>query len=598
MQVTLRSRIRAFETVFAVGLCAAVSSPDERASDERATATDDGQRDDRATIFVAVVASFERPWTIAAEDLAALRELDSKHPDVRWTHLYAPSARARSTPLRDSIEAHLRAARSRDGEEVGVVLRPVPELVLAAGVELRSESSGARSNEAESHGLDGAEASITAYTDDEIDALLDWSVRTTRDAGLASPRTFASGDHSASPTLHRALARAGFRVSVGASPGHPAAVGAPTDASSRHAEPRNARSRKPRLQSVTTPQRLSAESALPGRGPPYLRAVDGPVLELSLSGRRVDLPTTEELLAALRAGIETARSGSSSVVTFGLRVASAAKDSPELDRVLSLAGEFSRSLDAPAIRFVTASELRDEWLDRLPVPSSLDERLAELRGLGGTVFERSGRRVAEIVLNGTLVTDRDLRLVADFEHLTDLSLERTRVGNDGVAHLAPLRSLEWLNLFSTRVGDRGLEAISKIHSLRHLPMGNTRVTDAGIAHLSKLPRLDYLGLRGTRVTDRSLETIARLRSLAGLHLGETAVTDAGVAELRGKSSLRRLWLHDTKVTDASVDVLATLSDLEELFVYRSSMTVGGVIRLRAKLPSCSIYYRSASRAER
>jgi hypothetical protein len=83
------------------------------------------------------------------------------------------------------------------------------------------------------------------------------------------------------------------------------------------------------------------------------------------------------------------------------------------------------------------------------------QQVAELRRLGGTVFERDGA-VVEVNLNRTRVEDRDLDRLAVFTAMTDLSLEETAIGDDGLRRLAGLKVLVWLNLYRTRVGDDGL----------------------------------------------------------------------------------------------------------------------------------------------
>ena len=95
-----------------------------------------------------------------------------------------------------------------------------------------------------------------------------------------------------------------------------------------------------------------------------------------------------------------------------------------------------------------APVLTSPGLDQAP-------QVAELRRLGGTVFERDGA-VVEVNLNRTRVEDRDLDGLAGFTAMTDRSLEETAIGDDGLRRLAGLKVLVWLNLYRTRVGDDGL----------------------------------------------------------------------------------------------------------------------------------------------
>jgi hypothetical protein len=62
-----------------------------------------------------------------------------------------------------------------------------------------------------------------------------------------------------------------------------------------------------------------------------------------------------------------------------------------------------------------------------------------------------------------------------------------------------------LTLDDTRVGDAGLAHLARLLRLRSL--SHTRISDAGLAHLARLPRLQVLVLNGTRVTDTGLARI-------------------------------------------------------------------------------------------
>jgi hypothetical protein len=68
------------------------------------------------------------------------------------------------------------------------------------------------------------------------------------------------------------------------------------------------------------------------------------------------------------------------------------------------------------------------------------QRVADLRRLGGTVFERDGA-VVEVNLNRSRVEDRDLDRLAGFTAMTDLSLEETAIGDAGLRRLAGLKNL-------------------------------------------------------------------------------------------------------------------------------------------------------------
>ncbi|MCC7376529.1 MAG: hypothetical protein IT581_17855 [Verrucomicrobiales bacterium] len=176
---------------------------------------------------------------------------------------------------------------------------------------------------------------------------------------------------------------------------------------------------------------------------------------------------------------------------------------------------------------------------------------AQFRSLGGTVFLKGGV-IVEVVLNSCRIVDTDLRGLRGLQEITDLSFERTPIGDAGLKHVAELHRLEWLNLFLTQVSDDGLAHLKKLRRLERLPIGGTRVTDAGLKTLSDLPSLKYLGLRGTRITDKGMPILDSMRGLTELNLGDTAVGDVGLEALRSLKSLRVLYLGSTAATDAGI----------------------------------------------
>ncbi len=221
-----------------------------------------------------------------------------------------------------------------------------------------------------------------------------------------------------------------------------------------------------------------------------------------------------------------------------------------------------------------------------------------LRSLGGHVFlDLKSGRVGEINLSGNeRVTDATLAAVASCSALTDLSLESTAVGDAGLARLAGLSRLEWLNLYRTRITDRALKTLGAMPSLTHLPLGETAVTDQGVASLCGLPKLRYLGLRGNRITDAASKELGKLRTLTGLHLGETGVSDVALPHLARLPKLEELWLHDTAVTDAGLRAWREPDNrppaLRRLHLQRTRTSAKAIEALRKAWPDCRIFWES------
>ena len=220
------------------------------------------------------------------------------------------------------------------------------------------------------------------------------------------------------------------------------------------------------------------------------------------------------------------------------------------------------------------------------------QAVAELRQLGVHVFkDATSSAVTEVVANGNrAITNEHMEVLASFPELTDISLEGTRVGSEGVRHLKVLKKLEWLNLYQCSVGDAGVRHLSGIKNLKLLPVGNSGVTDAGLVHLGRMAQLEYLGLRGNTITGKGMIHLAQLKKIKGLHLGETKVDDEGIKHLAGFVYLERLWLHDTRVTDRSIDWITKFSRLRELDLRNTAVSAEGVARLRDLLPKCKVLH--------
>jgi Leucine-rich repeat (LRR) protein len=83
-----------------------------------------------------------------------------------------------------------------------------------------------------------------------------------------------------------------------------------------------------------------------------------------------------------------------------------------------------------------------------------------------------------------------------------------------------------------------------------------QITDAGLAHLAGLNQLQWLNLDRTQITDGGLAGIAGLTQLQSLNLDRTQITDAGLAHLAGLTQLRDLRLRNNpQVTDEGVKKL-------------------------------------------
>lgn len=183
-----------------------------------------------------------------------------------------------------------------------------------------------------------------------------------------------------------------------------------------------------------------------------------------------------------------------------------------------------------------------------------DPATAAIEKLGGHLFrDAKTGEVVEVRLNRSAgLRDDHLAIVAKFTTLTDLSLEETAITGAGLAHLAGLKKLEWINLWNTQIDDPGMTILARLPALQSLPVGGTQITDAGLLPFKEHKTLRYLGLRNTAVTDSGVAHLAALPALTELNLRNTKVTDDCLSTLIGLRTLKKVWLGDTGVTKEGV----------------------------------------------
>lgn len=129
--------------------------------------------------------------------------------------------------------------------------------------------------------------------------------------------------------------------------------------------------------------------------------------------------------------------------------------------------------------------------------------------------------------------DEDLRHIAHLRRLRELHLSKSiDVTDAGVAALADMTQLRYLNLYWTALTDDALGCLTRMPHLEYLHLGLTRIQGPGLAHLVGLQRLHTLSVEETDVGDAALHHVSRLRSLKRLALWGTRVSHRGLAALR------------------------------------------------------------------
>jgi hypothetical protein len=91
--------------------------------------------------------------------------------------------------------------------------------------------------------------------------------------------------------------------------------------------------------------------------------------------------------------------------------------------------------------------------------------------------------IAVLSLARSKVTDRGLKVLADMRRLAELDLRETGISNAALEHLAGLESLRSLNLVATKVDDRGATRLAAMKSLRDLYLWRSGVSSRAVKSL-------------------------------------------------------------------------------------------------------------------
>ncbi|MCC9604692.1 protein kinase [Blastopirellula sp. JC732] len=178
-----------------------------------------------------------------------------------------------------------------------------------------------------------------------------------------------------------------------------------------------------------------------------------------------------------------------------------------------------------------------------------------------------------------------------------------------------LSTLQWD--FAKNVDD-ALETIGTFDSLTQLEMRNADVTAAGMAHVAKLSELEYidfryctslrddaipflsklefvrqLHLRGTPITDAAFASLGQMQSLRILDLGNCQeLTGSGLTHLKSLPRLHRLQLERTNLTDEAIPYLSELKTVRVLNIANTKITPEGAAKLQAAIPQCVVLHES------
>lgn len=251
---------------------------------------------------------------------------------------------------------------------------------------------------------------------------------------------------------------------------------------------------------------------------------------------------------------------------------------PKLHRLVFSSTSFADS-DAAALSKLT--HLKSLWVQVPQVTDAGFAHLSSLQNLDSLIFDATNLTPAGISVLQRMnitqlnaphgMTDEKLVPVAKLVGLVALWIDNSNVTDAGLTHLAGLKNLTNLDLYSSpRINGSGFEHLRGLQSLRTIMLHGTRTNDAGLAHLRKLTSLESVNLTDCPVTDEGLTHLSGMPNLAAFDLSGTLVSDHGIDHLRTMPSLRQVWFQRTAVTEV------------------------GRARLRAAIPDCRVYPEDAT----
>lgn len=107
------------------------------------------------------------------------------------------------------------------------------------------------------------------------------------------------------------------------------------------------------------------------------------------------------------------------------------------------------------------------------------------------------------------ITDASLKSMIEMENLEDLWLSDTQVTGVGFKHLAGLKKLRGIYLYSTPTNDAGLKEIAQIKGLQKLWLSETKITDAGLKELHGLTDLTQLVIANTPLSGNAIDAFQK-----------------------------------------------------------------------------------------
>lgn len=209
-------------------------------------------------------------------------------------------------------------------------------------------------------------------------------------------------------------------------------------------------------------------------------------------------------------------------------------------------------------------------------------------------------------LTDTGISDDDMKFVGKNQNLERLFLNANPITNNGLSHIASIRSLRFLELGGTKcdatglsklrnltnlkslalnnnrfIDDKAAEVVSSMDGLEELNMTRTKVTGKGIAYLDRLEKLSKLSLGNLHLQDKDISSLKNFSNLTALYLGHNRIRSKGMKSLIPLKKLIRLTMDYNPIDDTAIDTILQMQSLQHLSLSSTKVTKSGLKKLTA-----------------
>ena len=186
-------------------------------------------------------------------------------------------------------------------------------------------------------------------------------------------------------------------------------------------------------------------------------------------------------------------------------------------------------------------------------------------------------------LYGNPLSDQCLEYFADKQMLY-MGLGATSVTDGGMAALAKIKSLKFLDVSTNRIDGKGLESLVELPQLEHLDLHNTAITSDDLPKLKNCRSLKELNLGSIKINDTAGAVLAELPIMA-LYLDHCQLSDKFLSLLSRSNTLRYLSLNNNEqITAKGLEKLSSLP-FKGLWLDYTEATKGGLPERLKKMKS-------------